>query len=822
MTITTFLARLRYGAGLALIAWLALPAIGQAQGGPADASYASYGDPSAPGEGYATGYSYFKEVEGASTLFPADGSENQDAEINRPVLTGDRVYTTPQARLEILLSDNNVLRLDGDTEVVFESLAYSPESGDTVTTLRLLQGNLQLVTFAGSAGEEVPRVLTGNATVFAQEAGSYRVTAGRQEWTSVVVRAGYAEVASGSGSVVARGGDEVSVEGLARPRVEVVAASSLDGLERWGQDLERGLRTDSYVDDSLRYAASDLDDYGSWVRVEDRVAWRPRAADDWRPYWKGRWVYTPAGMTWVSYEPWGWVPYHYGTWDYSPVYGWLWYPGSRFAPAYVTWYWGDGYAAWVPSGYYVNFYSRHYGARFGLGFGVFGWAGGHWDPFYNWTFCRIGDLGRRHQYDYLSTGRALHGRVGWREVPRGIITTDTRGLTPRRWHDRREVEEVLIDRGGRGGANLPDVTSYVAREPELPRDVRRRVADPVPTADERTRRAANTVRTTDRPRGAGAAGSDLGTLGELGRRNTASNRPVNGESSRSTTSRGTVSSSSNRETARADAGSRPTAVTPRSSDRARNGETNRSGSVDRSTPRSAATTPGSPSSTRTANEGRRPTTVTPRTTPAYPDRGRTNGRSSEGSAAPRGSTRSTDVGRNGSASSGTTDRGRSAERAAPRAVPPSQPRGSSTSAGNSDRGRTATSARPSTSRPPATSSRSTAPESRSTTSSRSSSRPVERAAPRSGTTTRSSASASNDSSSSRSRSSARASESSRSSSRADSSASSSSGSGGESKSSTRSSSSSRRTSGSAKQSSSSKSGSRGSDRTRGQNGGGGG
>lgn len=767
MTITSILHTLRTGAGLALAALLALPAPGQAQLGPAEATYGEYGEAAAPADGYATGYSYFKEVDGSATLFQGSGDEREDAEINRPILAGDRVYTTPQGRLEILLSDNNVLRLDGDTEVVFESLAYSPESTDTSTSLRLLQGNLQLVTFDGAPGDELPRVFTSNATVFVQRAGTYRVTAGRRDWSSAVVRDGFAEIASETGSVVARSGDEVSVEGSSRPRVEVVAAGGLDGLERWGQELERGIPDEGYVDDSLRYASSQLDDYGSWVRVEGRNAWRPRAADDWRPYWKGRWVYTPAGMTWVSYEPWGWVPYHYGTWDYSPGYGWVWFPGSRFAPAYVNWYWGDGYAGWVPSGFYANFYSSHYGARFGLGFGVYGWAGGAWDAFYNWTFCPVTYLGYRRQSDYLYTGRSLHNRVGWREVPRGIITTDTRGLTPRHWRDREEVEQVLVDRGARQGRNLPDVTSYIAREPELPREVQRRVAVPEPAVQDRARRAVARPG-TDGSRGATASRGGVGTVTDVDRRATVDNRRVTGGTAtgettrtrpgdsvrRSTesngTTRGTATSSTGRDAARNDSARRPVTVAPRSDGNGSDGNGS-AGTADRGTARSTRDT-GTATPARPRSEVRRPTAVTPRSAPNYPDRGRADTRTSAPATPSRDDARSSSSARNGEP----------VRRSAPPATTSTQRRGStSTVQERPERGRGDTSSSTSTRSNTSTRSPSTPParvERGRTETSRSTAGTVQRSTPpRTSSANRSGSSARGGSSDESSRSSARSS-----------------------------------------------------------------
>jgi len=91
---------------------------------------------------------------------------------------------------------------------------------------------------------------------------------------------------------------------------------------------------------------------GEWIQTpEYGTVWRPRRVrDDWQPYVYGRWVWTDAGWAWASDEPFGWAVYHYGRWAWSPAAGWMWVPGRIWAPAWVSWRWTDGYAAWCPMG----------------------------------------------------------------------------------------------------------------------------------------------------------------------------------------------------------------------------------------------------------------------------------------------------------------------------------------------------------------------------------------------------------------------------------------------------------------------------------------
>jgi hypothetical protein len=89
---------------------------------------------------------------------------------------------------------------------------------------------------------------------------------------------------------------------------------------------------------------------GTWVDVGAYGhCWHPRGvAVDWRPYCDGRWEYTDCGWYWDSEEPWGWACCHYGSWVDDPTYGWLWVPGTDWAPAWVSWRIGDGYIGWAP------------------------------------------------------------------------------------------------------------------------------------------------------------------------------------------------------------------------------------------------------------------------------------------------------------------------------------------------------------------------------------------------------------------------------------------------------------------------------------------
>ncbi len=94
-----------------------------------------------------------------------------------------------------------------------------------------------------------------------------------------------------------------------------------------------------------------LGGYGHWTYVDGYgQVWAPNSMRaGWRPYSDGRWVLTEYGWTYVSDDPWGWAAYHYGNWVFAGGAGWVWIPGRVWAPAWVTWRYGGGYAAWAPA-----------------------------------------------------------------------------------------------------------------------------------------------------------------------------------------------------------------------------------------------------------------------------------------------------------------------------------------------------------------------------------------------------------------------------------------------------------------------------------------
>jgi hypothetical protein len=126
--------------------------------------------------------------------------------------------------------------------------------------------------------------------------------------------------------------------------------------------------------------------------------WQPDVAtsdSNWRPYSNGHWAYTDQGWTWISNEDFGWATYHYGRWVRRSDTGWVWIPGSRWAPAWVSWRESNNDVGWAPLPPEVADDSQ---TRVG------GWV----DNYYGigpeaYSFVKIGDLSRPTYRDVMLT-----------------------------------------------------------------------------------------------------------------------------------------------------------------------------------------------------------------------------------------------------------------------------------------------------------------------------------------------------------------------------------------------------------------------------------
>ena len=283
-------------------------------------------------------------ISGPASFRPGSVDEWTTATVNYPMTVGDHIWTDAGGRVELEMG-STVVRLSRNTEMSVLNL------DDHIAQLRVTQGSVVARVRTLAQGDAVEIDTPNGATVVSQP-GFYRVDVNEGgDTTSVTVRSGGAELATGNGSFPLAPGQAASLTGLDSPVYSARAAAATDDFEDWS--LTRDRRAETAV--SIRYAPgmigySDLDAYGQWQTVaEYGPVWVPRVAVAWAPYRFGHWVWVePWGWTWVDDAPWGFAPFHYGRWAHIGP-GWAWVPGPIvvrpvYAPALVAFVGGTNWS----------------------------------------------------------------------------------------------------------------------------------------------------------------------------------------------------------------------------------------------------------------------------------------------------------------------------------------------------------------------------------------------------------------------------------------------------------------------------------------------
>jgi hypothetical protein len=321
-------------ASLALVLEVSTPAKAQDEGQDQDQSQ----DP--PGRVARLDYSH-----GSVSFRPAGEDDWVTAVPNRPMVTGDDLWTDEDSRAEVHVG-SAALRLGAKTGITFLAL------DDRTTQIRLAQGSL-ILRVRHIDDDDSYEVDTPNIAFTLLQPGEYRVDVSQDgSQTIATVWHGRGRVTGGGFSYNVLGDQSATFTGDEHHLdYDLGQIPDRDDLDSWA--FERDDREDHA--DSANYVSremtgyEDLDEYGDWSYVAGYgPCWRPRAiVAGWAPYRFGHWVWVgPWGWTWVEDEPWGFAPFHYGRWA-SVNGGWFWVPGPVvvrpvWAPALVAFVGGGG------------------------------------------------------------------------------------------------------------------------------------------------------------------------------------------------------------------------------------------------------------------------------------------------------------------------------------------------------------------------------------------------------------------------------------------------------------------------------------------------
>jgi FecR protein len=289
-------------------------------------------------------------VQGSVSLQPGGTTDWIAAPLNRPLTTGDQLWSDQDSRVELQL-DGSLLRLSSNTAVSILNLS------DNVTQIQLTAGSL-LVRVRRLDENETYEIDTPNLAFSVLRPGLYRLTIDASgNTTAIRVRSGQGEV-TGGGSAYSVNSDEYAafsgtdelaeVSQSVGPQDDPFDAWSASRDARWEQSPSA-----RYVSpDVVGY--EDLDDQGNWGPTpEYGYVWFPRGVESgWAPYHNGHWSYVaPWGYTWVDDQPWGFAPFHYGRWiSVNGAWGWIPAPPRAAGVVYVRPVYAPALVAWVGVG----------------------------------------------------------------------------------------------------------------------------------------------------------------------------------------------------------------------------------------------------------------------------------------------------------------------------------------------------------------------------------------------------------------------------------------------------------------------------------------
>jgi hypothetical protein len=285
--------------------------------------------------------------EGNVAYAPSGEKEWTDADLNRPLVAGDKLWTDKNVRAEIQIG-SSVVRMDGRTRLAVLAL------DDQSAQLSVTQGTVYMRVRNLPEGENF-EIDTPNLAYRAAYPGDYRIDVDAQQGVTRVT------IASGTGAVYGEkgqalplgGGQQISFKGRSLEKVNVQESPPQDNFDRWA--AERNRREDQSV--AARYVPRDavgyqlLDAAGEWRDDANYGAvWFPQGTPaKWAPYRNGRWEsIAPWGWTWIDDAPWAFVTSHYGRWAQIGT-RWAWAPGRMglkpiYAPALVAFV-GNGNSA---------------------------------------------------------------------------------------------------------------------------------------------------------------------------------------------------------------------------------------------------------------------------------------------------------------------------------------------------------------------------------------------------------------------------------------------------------------------------------------------
>jgi hypothetical protein len=306
-------------------------------------------------------------IRGAVSFQPAGTDDWVDATVNRPMTTGDTLWTDRGSRAALHIGSASI-NLSENTGFSFLNLT------DNIAQLQLATGTVRIRVKRLGDNENF-EVDAPNLAFSVLRPGIYKISVNDAGDTTIIEdRRGEGEITGGGSAYAIHAGDVGTFSGTNG------LTADLENLGDEGDEFEAWCEQRDHHEDispSARYVSEDaigyddLDDNGGWRPIPNYgMVWFPHTTlIGWAPYHYGHWAYVaPWGYTWVDDAPWGFAPFHYGrwvtvggTWGWVPCpprpvgYGGPAYVAPVYAPALVAWVGGPQFASgegvgWFPLG----------------------------------------------------------------------------------------------------------------------------------------------------------------------------------------------------------------------------------------------------------------------------------------------------------------------------------------------------------------------------------------------------------------------------------------------------------------------------------------
>ena len=219
---------------------------------------------------------------------PSGTDDWVSAAVNRPLTTGDKLWTDSDSRAELHLG-SAAIRLSNNTGFSFLNL------DDHMVQVRLTEGTLN-VRVRRLEQDEAFEIDTPNLAFSILRPGNYKINVNEAgDATLVTVRDGEGEVTGGGSAYTVHARESGTFSGTEQLDADIQRFDSGDDFDHWCGDRDR--REDHST--SSRYVSNDvigyedLDDNGGWRPVpEYGTVWFPHTTVvGWAPYRYGHWAW---------------------------------------------------------------------------------------------------------------------------------------------------------------------------------------------------------------------------------------------------------------------------------------------------------------------------------------------------------------------------------------------------------------------------------------------------------------------------------------------------------------------------------------------------